>query len=199
MPKTAMPGPIHSEKVGFQKVFLATHHTLNDSIFAIVMGSATIKAWFALIFPHMRQRSAPDKGLIGPSYKPIWELIKKHKAAWSEHFGTNGQPATHWELHEPSSLGEFHALAMFAIYRNVLENPEKDDEGVAGLKWSKHVDGDEEKFFFLWRFLLFLRLHCAGEGAIQFDRPFGLLAVRKWNESRGAKMHTAVRQFLVGE
>jgi hypothetical protein len=202
LPKIALPGPNYSEKAGFQKVFLATHDTLHDSIFAIVMGSATIKAWFAMISPELKRTSTSAKGLVGPLYGPIWELIKKQKATWSENFGRDGYPATQWELHEPSSLGELYALAMFAIYRNVLDNPEKDDEGVAGLKWCKYYDEDEEQFFLLYRFLLFMGPYCTGAGAIRFDRPpvyAGSRAMWTWNKTRGATMHAAVRQFLTGE
>jgi hypothetical protein len=163
------------------------------------MGSATLKAWFALVFPHLRWRSASAKGLITPSWGPLWELIKKQKATWSESFGSNGDPGTQWELHEPLSLGEFYALAMFTIYRNVLDNPEKDDKCMAGLKWCKDYNEDEEKFLVLHSFLSFLGPHCTGEGVIQFDRPAKSATLQVWKESRGGKMHAAVRQFLTGE
>ena len=63
-------------------------------------------------------------------------------------------------------MGELYALAMFVIYRNVLDNPEKNGKRVDGLKWWKGYDEDEWKFFVLYKFLSFMGSHCTGDGVI---------------------------------
>jgi hypothetical protein len=201
LPKTALPAHDLSDKIGFQKAFLAAGYTLDESIVSIVVGSATLKAWFAVIFPDMRRRSASAKKFIAPSWASIWNLAKTQMATWNKNFCYHGHPETQWELHEPSSVGELYALAMFVIYRNVLDNPEKDGNHVDALKWRKGYDEDEGKFFLLYKFLSFMGSYCTGDGVIQFDRPigYGYLKVRAWKESRGGRMHTAVQQFLTGE
>lgn len=197
-PKTAVPEQL-SEQVGFQEALLAPHDTFHDIIVSVVVDSATIKAWFALILPHKTRRGASAKRTITPRWGQTWELIRNGKAKWNEQYATNGQPATQWELHEPSSVGELYALAMFVLYRKVHDNPEKDEKRVAGLKWCRNYDEDEGKFFLLYNFLIFLGNYCIGSGEIQFRRPTDKSNIRAWIVSRGGKMHAAVQEFLAGE
>lgn len=76
-------------------------------------------------------------------------------------------------------MGELYALAMFAIYRNVLDNPEIDGKCVAGLKWCKGYEEDEGRIFLLYKFLSFMGSYCTGDGVIRFDRPVGYVKVQE--------------------
>jgi hypothetical protein len=188
---------------GFEQALLVTRGKLHEVIASIVADSATMKAWFALMLPHLRRKSTRTP--ITPLWGPLWHLIRKQKATWDEQYGANHQLGIQWELREPSSVGELHALAMFVLYREVQDNPGKDINRVTGLKWSKHYQGDEEKFFLLYQFLTFMQSYCAGNGHgagssdLHFRRPTDVKELPAWKKSQGGRMHAAVQHFLVGE
>jgi len=196
LPKTFIP---YRDQTGFEQALLVRHDTLQETIASVVIGSATMKAWFALMFPQMRQRDACVKTAIAPTWEAVWGLISKQKATWNDRYDTNvHHHTTHWELHEPSSVGELYALAMFVLYRKVQDNPEKDDIRVAGLKWHKYYREDEEKYHLLFLLLIFMRSFCAVVRGFQFRRPTSVVNLSSWEYSRGGRMQIAVQRFLHG-
>lgn len=196
LPKVAVPS---DSKKGFENAFLVTTNTLQDLVETLVNGSATLKAWFALKLRHVGVKGQSAKRFIAPQWGPIWALVKQQEAAWNiQYIGSDHSPRL-WGLHEPSSVGELYALAMFVLYHKTQFNPGEDERRLIRLKWHGYYCCDMRKFFLLYEFLVFLDFYCIGEGAIQIDRPIKNEKLPAWNNSRGGRMHSAAQNLQISE
>jgi hypothetical protein len=187
------------EKEGFENALLVTSNTMQDLIETLVNGSARLKAWFALKLPHVGPNGETAKKSIAPQWGPVWAMIQKQKSSWNSRYDPKDQSGMHWEVSTPSSVGELYAIAMFVLYRKTRHNREANERRMTRLKWHAYYDDDKKKFFLLYNFLAFLDFYCTGPGAIQFDRPTKDEKLPTWNNSRGSRMHSAVRQFQTSE
>jgi hypothetical protein len=186
----------YDSKEGFENALLVTTNTMQDLTETLVEGSATLKDWFTLKFPHVGKSGEPAKRSIVPQWGPIWTLIKKRKATWNELYTANAESDKRWEIREPTSVGELYAHTMFVLYCKTQNNPEKDDTRLIRLKWHKYYHGDERKFFLLYNFLVFLDIYCTGNSsAIRFERPIKEERLAGWNKTRGSRIHSAAQQF----
>jgi hypothetical protein len=199
-PTVAVP---HHIPAGLEHALLVTPNALSEVMFSLVNNSVTLKAWFALQLSHVKQAGQYHGRVFEPQWWRVWELIRVHKSAWIQEYDTQEQSKTQWELHQPSSVGELYALALFVLYRKVQSNPGKDDERVVGLKWHKYYHEDEGRYFLLHDLLGSLDYHCTlcstRESETQSRCRTEFEKSLAWQKSHAKRMHSAVLQFQIGE
>jgi hypothetical protein len=195
-PEVAVPP---CSRVGMEDAFLVQQWALPQVIGSLTIRSTTLKAWFALKLQNVGENGKILKRSIPPQWGPTWALIKKQKASWDQQYATIGSSGHPWELHEPSSVGELYAAAMFVLYKQVQNASDMDDQRVTNLKWRNYYNVDEHRFFLLYRFLAFLEWYCFGAGSVRVDPPTQDAQLLSWNNSPGGVMHAAIRQFQKGE
>ena len=186
-------------RIGMESAFLVQSWALPQVIGSLTLRSTTLKAWFASKLQNVGEEGEILKQCISPKWGATWALIKEPKASWDQQYGTSGSSETLWEVHEPSSVGELYALAMFVLYKQVQNDSGLDHRRLPNLKWPDYYNVEERRFFLLYRFLEFLELYCFGAGAVRVDPPTDDSKLLSWKNSPGGEMHAAIRKFQKGE
>ena len=182
----------------FEYVLLIENKTFKEVFAEVIIGSATLKAWFAFRL----KIEAPRGSHVKLSrWSTVWSAITANFDQWSMQYPVGHQfPATQWELQMPQDIPEMHAMSLFMLYRAVAPNEAGNRLHGISPKWHPYYYEDEGKFFLLHRLLCFLNSQTSGTRSMTI---FGRLRnntgyTQEWLESAGGRIALACQKFMEG-
>lgn len=192
LPRIAVPAMCN--KTSNMNALLIHSHALNAAISALILGSDTLKAWFAYRICH-----AGGRGRLSHQWTDIEHWFDGPHSPLLVDFQENN--GVFRVCNDPGWLEgtEFFARVVFTLMHKIQDNPTGTPSHGERLIYHPYYQTQQQKLFLAYRFLLFLTRYTGRSSRFCIIRPTAQRKLKVWETSLRGKIGAKCERFIEGK